>query len=52
MTRYVRRELALVASRAQRARENAAVVQKTQSRVGQAVDRETILSTLHEGRRT
>jgi hypothetical protein len=48
LAKYVRRELDHLASRAQRARDNAAVVRQAQ--VGSGVDRETILSTLHEGR--
>lgn len=50
MTGYVRRELELLARRAQRVRENAAVVRETQSRVAAPVDRDTILSVLHGGR--
>lgn len=49
---YLRRELEQVAGRAQRVRDNAAVVRRTQRRVGGRVDRETILSALHEGRET
>lgn len=47
---YVRRELEHLASRAQRVRENAAVIRQAQTQVRSNVDRETILSTLHEGR--
>lgn len=47
---YARRELAQIARRSQRVRENAAVVRRTQRRVAGGVDRETILATLHEGR--
>ncbi len=50
LTRYVRRELEHLASRAQRVRENAATVRQAQARIGGGVDREKILSTLHEGR--
>lgn len=50
LTAYVRRELEHVARRAQRVRANAAVVRQTQSQVGGRVDRDTILSALHEGR--
>jgi hypothetical protein len=48
---YVRRELEHLARRAQVVRENAAVVRQTQADVRGGVDRETILSALHEGRR-
>lgn len=47
---YLRRELEHVAGRAQRVRDNAAVVHGTQRRVGRGVDREAILSALNEGR--
>jgi len=47
---YARRELEQIARRSQRVRENAAVLRRTQRRVGGAVDRETILTVLHEGR--
>jgi hypothetical protein len=50
LAKYVRRELEHLASRAQRARDNAAVVRQAQAQVVSGVDRETILSTLHEGR--
>jgi hypothetical protein len=50
MTGYVRRELEHLARRAQRVRDNAAVVRDTQKRIGAAADRDTILSVLHEGR--
>jgi hypothetical protein len=50
LTSYVRRELEHVAGRRRRTRENAALVRKTQQRVAGGVDRETILSALHEGR--
>ncbi len=50
MTGYVRRELEHLAWRAQRVRHNAAVVRETQNRVGGGVDRNAILSVLHEGR--
>jgi hypothetical protein len=47
---YVRRELEHLARRAQRVRENAAVVRQTQNEVRGGVDRDVILSVLHEGR--
>ena len=47
---YARRELEHVARRAQRVRDNAAVIERTQQRVGGSVDREAILQALHEGR--
>ncbi|MGH2914892.1 MAG: hypothetical protein ACRDMX_07880 [Solirubrobacteraceae bacterium] len=47
---YVRRELETLATRAQTARRNAAVVRRTQRRVAPGVSREAILSALHEGR--
>lgn len=48
---YVRRELEHVAGRAQRVRDNAAVVRRAQRELGEgSVDRDTILSVLHEGR--
>ncbi len=50
LAKYVRRELEHLASRAQRVRDNAVVVRQAQTRVGGGVGRETILSTLHEGR--
>lgn len=50
LTGYVRRELEHLAWRSQRVRDNAAVVRRTQNRVGGHVDRAIILSALHEGR--
>jgi hypothetical protein len=50
LTRYVRRELEHLARRSQRMRHNATVVRRTQRRVGGSVDRDVILSALHEGR--
>lgn len=50
MSKYVRRELEQVAGRTRRARENAAVLHRTQKDIGVRVDRETILSVLHDGR--
>ena len=51
LTGYVRRELEHLARRSQRVRDNAAVVRRTQSEVGARIDRDLILSELHEGRR-
>lgn len=50
LTRFLLRELEHVAGRAQAVRANAAVVRETQARVGGRVDRDTILTALHEGR--
>jgi hypothetical protein len=50
LTGYVRRELEYVARRSQRVRDNAAVLRRTQRRVGARVDRDAILSELHGGR--
>lgn len=50
LTRYVRRELEHLARRSQRVRDNAVVVRQTQSQIGAHVDRDLILSTLHDGR--
>lgn len=50
LTRYMQRELARLASRAQVARDNIEVVRRTQQRVQGRADRDTILSMLHEGR--
>jgi hypothetical protein len=50
LTRYVRRELEHLARRSQRVRDNATVARRTQSQVKGHVDREAILSALHEGR--
>jgi hypothetical protein len=48
---YLRRELEQVAGRARRVRDNAAVVRRTQRQIGGSkVDRDAILSALHEGR--
>jgi len=48
---YVRRELEHLARRPQVTRENATAIRQTQAEVAGRVDRETILSALHEGRR-
>ena len=50
LTRYVRRELVHLARRARTVRENAAILRQTQEQVGRGVDRNTILSALHDGR--
>lgn len=50
LTGYVRRELEHLARRSQRVRDNAAVARQTQNRVCAHVDRDLILSTLHDGR--
>lgn len=50
LTGYVRRELEHLARRAQAVRDNAEVVRRTQQEVQGRVDREAILSALHEGR--
>lgn len=50
LTSYVRRELEQIAGRRRRVRENQAVVRQTQARLGVRVDRDAILSALHEGR--
>lgn len=50
LTSYVRRELAQIAGRRRRVRENEAVVRLTQAQLGLRVDRAAILSALHEGR--
>jgi hypothetical protein len=50
MTGYLRRELEHLAGRAKRVRKNAAVIRRTQRKVGVTVERSTILSVLHEGR--
>lgn len=51
LTAYVRRELEHLAKRARGVRDNAAVIRQTQASVDGGVDRDMILSTLHEGRR-
>lgn len=47
---YVRRELEYLARRSQRVRDNAAAVRHTQRQIVSHVDREAILTALHEGR--
>jgi len=51
LTRYLQRELELLARRAQRVRANGLVIRDTQARVRGRADRDTILSVLDEGRR-
>jgi hypothetical protein len=50
LTGYVRRELEHLARRSQRVRSNAAIARRTQKQVGARVDRDLILSELHDGR--
>jgi hypothetical protein len=50
LTRYMLRELELLARRPQIVRDNATVVRRTQAKVGGHADRDTILAVLHEGR--
>lgn len=50
LTRYMLRELEHLAKRPQIVRDNAAVVLRTQAKVGGHPDRDTILAVLHEGR--
>lgn len=50
LTRYMLAELEGLARRAQVTRDNAAAVRSAQSRVGVAVDRESILAAVGEGR--
>lgn len=50
MTGYVRRELEHIAGRSRRTSQNAEVIRQTQASVGGEVDRETVLTVLHEGR--
>lgn len=47
---YVRRELALIARRAEIVAENRRIIIATRAAVNQVVPREEILSVLHEGR--
>lgn len=51
LTRFMRRELEHLAKRSQAVRDNAAVIRQTQVKVRGRVDRDTILTALHEGRR-
>jgi hypothetical protein len=51
LTRYIHRELAQLAARARIVESNAEVVRRTQAAVRGRVDRNTILTVLHEGRR-
>ena len=50
LTRYMLREVAQLASRAQVVRDNAALIRATQQGVRGRVDRGTILAALQEGR--
>lgn len=50
LTRYLLRELEILAKRAQVVRDNADVIRRTQSEVSSRPGRDTILSVLHEGR--
>lgn len=50
LTRYMLRELEHLARSTQIVQHNAAVVRRTRSGVHDKVDRDTILSLLHEGR--
>ena len=50
LTRYLVRELEHLARRAQMVDANAAVIRQTQAKVRGHVDRDTILTALHEGR--
>lgn len=50
LTRYMVRELEHLAKRAQVVHANAAAVRETQAKVRGRVDRDTILTALHEGR--
>ncbi len=50
LTRYMLRELEHLAKRAQAVHTNAAVIRDTQATVRGRVDRDTILTALHEGR--
>jgi uncharacterized protein (DUF1778 family) len=50
LTRYMLRELEHLAKRSQTVHANAAVIRKTQAKVRGHVDRDTILTALHEGR--
>ena len=50
LTRYMLRELEQLAKRAQAVQANAAVIRETQAKVRGRVDRDTILTALHEER--
>lgn len=50
LTRYMLRELEHLAKRAQAVHANATVIRKTQAKVRGHVDRDTILTALHDGR--
>ena len=51
LTRYMLRELEHLAKRSEAVRANADVIRQTQEKVRGHVDRDTILTALHEGRR-
>ena len=50
LTRYMLRELEHLAKRAQAVHANAIVIRETQAKVRGHVDRDTVLTALHEGR--
>ncbi len=50
LTRYMQRELAHLARRAEVVQHNAAVIRRTQRRVQGRAGRDTVLAVLHEGR--
>ncbi|WP_147917465.1 hypothetical protein [Ruania zhangjianzhongii] len=50
LTRYMQRELDGLASRRRIVQENAGTIRRTQAAVDSKVERNTILSVLHEGR--
>lgn len=50
LTRYLLRECEHLAKRAQAVQANATVIRQTQAKVRGHVDRDTILTALHEGR--
>ena len=50
LTRYVLRELEHLAKRCEAVQANATVIRQTQAKVRGHVDRDTILTALHEGR--
>jgi len=51
LTKYVLGELEHVAERAQVVRDNATIARRTQAKVQGKLDRDTILSAVHESRR-
>ena len=50
LTRYMLRELTQLAQRADIVKHNGDVIRRTQDKVAVRVDRETILTALHQGR--